>query len=132
MQTRLLVAASSYHRRLRYILEMAAYGFEVRCVSNAMECLEHLRQGCTDALLVESDLLWGGAEGVLAVRAEDSQLSAIPVVLVASERVSPEIYSLARFSIQGFFVREPDPRQLSALIDRTINEVNEDSQVGIA
>ena len=56
-------------------------GFEVATASDGLECLELLREFLPDALILSLDLTWGGAEGILAIIREETQMRPIPVVL---------------------------------------------------
>ena len=47
-----------------------------------MECLKALRETPPDVLVLDTELKWGGADGVLAVMDEEDGLSKIPVVLL--------------------------------------------------
>lgn len=60
----------------------AAHGYSVRVTSGGVECLMALRETTPDVLVLDSELKWGGADGVLAVMVEEDGLSTIPVVLL--------------------------------------------------
>jgi hypothetical protein len=60
-----------------------------------------------DIVILETSLLWGGSEGVLAVRGEDAFLGEVPFVLVAIEGISPMTYGMARYQLQSFLVHVP-------------------------
>ena len=60
------------------------HGFEVETATGGIECLEKLRCGTTRVVVLDSDLAWGGGDGVLAVMREEPSLSHIPVVLTTT------------------------------------------------
>ena len=73
------------NRELRdlYARALASFGFEVETVDSALECVAHLRQSSPDVLILDSNLPWGGSDGVLSVMRKCSELAEIPVILTA-------------------------------------------------
>jgi CheY-like chemotaxis protein len=59
-------------------------GHAVETAASGIECLEKLRQFDPNALLLEWELPWGGAEGVLACLRESRDLRRPGVVLAAA------------------------------------------------
>lgn len=125
MRTQLVVATPSEFRREWYLTELAEFGFDVVAVSDGLECIERLREDHPDVLLLESSLQWGGADGILSARNEDPELLAIPVILMAVDGVSTEVYRLARFSVQGYYGRLPPVAVLAASLRRAVQEAAE-------
>jgi CheY-like chemotaxis protein len=70
----------------------AHYGWEVHVSGGGLECLTQLRQCLPQLLILDLQLLWGGADGLLAVMRDDPRFARIPVVLTLSE-ASPEAFS---------------------------------------
>ncbi len=75
--------------------------------------MDRLRLGGVDALILEPELLWGGADGVLAVKSEDRHLRDIPIIIVSRGGMSSEVYHSSKYAVQGFFGRVPQPNELA-------------------
>lgn len=65
---------------------LSIQGFDVLQTAGAVECLELLRDGGIDVLVLDENLFWGGSDGLLARLREDLQELAVPVILLVSER----------------------------------------------
>jgi two-component system cell cycle response regulator DivK len=68
------------------------HGWQVRASGDGLECLARLRQLSPQLLILDLNLPWGGADGLLAVMREDPSLDRIPVILTSTE-ASPEAVS---------------------------------------
>lgn len=104
---KVLVASQSAYRRTWYREELCRNGFEASAVAGGVDCIERMRSEPLDAVILETEFPWGGCEGVLAVRSEEPGLVRIPVLLIAADGISPNVYWLAPFRVQGFFGRVP-------------------------
>lgn len=60
-------------------------GYKVELAATALECLRFLRNSVPDALVVASDLPWGGTDGLLSVMQSDAIFQKIPVVFVGRD-----------------------------------------------
>jgi DNA-binding NtrC family response regulator len=60
-------------------------GWQVRTAGGALECLAQLRQCPPHLLVLDADLPWGGADGLLAVMRDDPALARVPVLLTSTE-----------------------------------------------
>lgn len=116
MRSYVLVGSSSAYRRSRYVHELERQGFDTCVVAGGVDCIQDLRKRTPDVLLLECSLLWGGAAGVLEIRASDPVLKKIPVVILSSDGVSTEAYHLAKFPVYGFFGRFPSGYELVSAI----------------
>jgi CheY-like chemotaxis protein len=116
MQLKVLAASDSAYRRCWYAEQLQQQGMEVATAVDGLNCVEQLRSFQPDVLLLEPSLLWGGSDGVLAVKSEDADLKQIPVVLIATDGVSSEWYQLSRYSVQGLFPRQPTGQNLAATL----------------
>ncbi len=67
---------------------MNQYGHEALVASNGLECIACLRESAPDILVLDSELLWGGSDGVREIMNEEPQLDSIPVILIADEEQS--------------------------------------------
>jgi CheY-like chemotaxis protein len=68
------------------------HGWQVRTSNGALDCLTQLRQHLPQLLILDGQLPWGGAEGLLAVMRDDPSLARIPVILTTTE-AAPEAES---------------------------------------
>jgi hypothetical protein len=89
---------------------------EVATAVDGIDCIKIMRKLQPEVLLLEPSLLWGGSQGVLAVRSEEPELQDIPVVLIAVDGVSLEWFQLSRYSVQDLIVRRTSGRKLSAAL----------------
>lgn len=85
MKSRLLATDPDPFLLQIYRAYFAARGFEVATAGDGVECLELLREFLPDALILSLDLTWGGAEGVLAIIREETEMQPIPIVLTVAE-----------------------------------------------
>jgi DNA-binding response OmpR family regulator len=65
------------------------HGWQVQTSGGGLECLAQLRQCSPHLLILDLQLPWGGAEGLLAVMRDDPGLARVPVILTSTE-ASPE------------------------------------------
>ena len=124
MRPFVLVGSSSPYRESRYGLILERHGFDVHVVQGGVECINVLRQGLPNVMLLECSLLWGGAEGVLEIRSKDPVMKRIPVVLLSNDGVTPDAYRLARFRIAGFFGRIPSGYELVTVIRNALQSTD--------
>ena len=123
MPTQVLVASASAYRRWWYVEQLRLYGMKAATAVDGLDCIEQMRTSRPDVVLLEPSLLWGGSDGVLAVRSEDTSLQNIPVVLVAFDGVSVAWYQLAQYSLQGLLLRLPSGQELAATLLLVSQEV---------
>jgi DNA-binding response OmpR family regulator len=117
-----------------YRLFLVERGFAVETASDGLECLAKLRRREPDLLILDQELLWGGADGVLAWMRETA--SDTPVVLTTAgprqafpeEVMAPVVKFLAKpFSLKSLVVcarglrrrgtsgtKQPESRPVSA------------------
>ena len=68
-----------------YRTYFATFGFDVATAEDGLECVSLLRGFAPDALILNLDLTWGGAEGVLSIVREE-EMQPVPVILTVGER----------------------------------------------
>ena len=112
MGTTALLASDSSFRRLWYRDRLPHFGIDVEIAESGVECLNLIHSCRPDIVILETSLLWGGSEGVLAIRSEDTKLQAIPFVLVDIDGISPRTCRLARYQLQSFLVHTPSIEEL--------------------
>ncbi|WP_040591616.1 ANTAR domain-containing protein [Schlesneria paludicola] len=135
MSHQVLVASESAFRRAWCVDELVLNGMDVTTATDGVDCIAKMRDVRPDVVLLELSLLWGGSQGVLAIRAEEHALQSIPVVLLAVDGFAAEWYQSAQYSIQGFLLRRPSSELLvSALLaamrraDRETREISSSVQ----
>jgi len=116
MRTSALFASSSAFRRLWYRDRLPRFGIDVVVAKCGLDCMERMHDLQPDIVILDTALLWGGCEGVLALRAEDPVLQEIPFVLVDSEGISPLTYRLAQYQLQSYLVHGPTIEELVTTI----------------
>src|SRR5215475_9748833 len=85
MEPVILIATADESLRTHYGMLFAEHGYRVVTVSGGLECLNKLYQAIPDMLILDQELLWGGAEGVLVLRDGGSTIWP-PVVLLTGNR----------------------------------------------
>lgn len=65
----------------RYLL---LRGYEVEVATGGVDCLAKLRRRSAGVLVLDLDLPWGGADGVLALMRGSRTLSRLPVILTSA------------------------------------------------
>ncbi len=77
-----LMAISDSTLQYQYSSRLSSEGFNVANVSDANECLDALRCRAFDILIVETELPLGQGEGIIEVLRNDSQIQAVPAVII--------------------------------------------------
>jgi DNA-binding response OmpR family regulator len=84
MKPTLLIAESDAELCDVYQRYLTERGYAVETASDGLACLERLRRGMPAVAVLDVQLRWGGADGVLAwLRAERAE-SEVPVILTAT------------------------------------------------
>ena len=112
----ILVASSSIYRQSVYREMMEGLGHCVSCANNAIECIDKMRHGHFDLVILEAPLPWGGSEGVLDIFHHEDRWRNVPVILVAVGVGPIDWLQLSRFRIDDFFFRLPTPHDLSRAV----------------
>jgi DNA-binding response OmpR family regulator len=86
----------------------------VETASDGMDCVEKLRCVTPVVLVLDLELRWGGADGVLAwLREEDAKLG-VPVVLTTTAGYAPHMAAFTEPPVVGYL---PKPCALTALLE---------------
>lgn len=83
MHRRVLVADSEGSLAMVYECYLESHGFDVALAMDGIDCLEQLQEYRLDVLLLDAELLWGGADGVLAYLRSGEGFPSTSVILVA-------------------------------------------------
>jgi DNA-binding NtrC family response regulator len=97
MKRRLLWAEPDEELLGLYQQAFSRWGFDVRWATNGLECMAQLHNDDTDLLVLDCDLVWGGADGVLAFLREQRSPKEMPDVFVIGD--PPATVLSQRFSI---------------------------------
>ncbi len=90
MEPQLLIADADGCLSDHDLKSCAAQGSSVRVTSGGVECLTALRETPPDVLL-DTELKFGGVDGVLSVLVEEDDLSTIPVMLFNDDDTSASL-----------------------------------------
>lgn len=99
---RILLGIPDAYEAAEYDSALRELGFEVAIAAHAVECLQEIRCAAPDLVILDADILWGGADGVLAVLAEDPAYPDVPAMVLGSRRSRAALYRLGRFSISDY------------------------------
>jgi two-component system response regulator AtoC len=83
MKPILLVAEEDAELRQIYARYLTGRGYRVETAADGLECLEKLRRLMPAVLVLDRQLCWGGADGVLAWLREQNARAGVSVVLTA-------------------------------------------------
>lgn len=83
----------AYSRKLREA------GFEVETATDALTCVERLKQFDPDLLVLEPTIPWGQGEGILTYMREEADVSLVPVIVLTCGTDLLEEYQLPRFPV---------------------------------
>lgn len=97
MKRRLLWAEPDTELLGLYQQAFSRWGFDVRSATSGLECMAQLDDGDTDLLVLDCELAWGGAEGVLAFLREVRSPTRMPDVFVIGDPPAPVLSK--RFSV---------------------------------
>lgn len=92
----------------------AQHGWRVHTTGTGLDCLLRLGKCVPHLLIIDSQLPWGGADGVLAVIREDSDLAGVPVVVTAAAADGAAVAGLVSPPVVHTLAK---PFALSALLD---------------
>jgi DNA-binding response OmpR family regulator len=108
---RILLALRPTLRRREYEHALRSDGFHVRAANHGIECLEELRTAQPDVLVIEPELCWGGAEGVLALLHEELSHD-ISVLVLISDVDWSGTWGISHFRIDDLAVQPLSPERL--------------------
>jgi DNA-binding NtrC family response regulator len=89
-------------------------GWNVQTSAGGLECLSHLRRCIPQLLILDLQLPWGGADGLLAIMRADPALSRVPVILTSAE---PSLETLSRPTSPQVVQALSKPFSLTDLVD---------------
>lgn len=114
MRRNLLIAEGNAELRDLYQGYFSRHDFTVDTASDGLSCLEKLRWATPSVLVLDRELLWGGAEGVLALLHENRALENVQVVLTSATPLNQEWKSSRCAQIVNWLVK---PFPLASLLE---------------
>lgn len=113
MRTSLLIA-SAEGELIEFAQPLAdTYGYRVETAKGGVECLNLLRTFRPDVLIVEQNLPWGGAAGVIDRVRNEADLPKVPAVVIC-EAEAPDVAALEGTPVSFVLKR---PLALTSLVD---------------
>ncbi|MGE5194540.1 MAG: two-component system response regulator [Deltaproteobacteria bacterium] len=99
MPQAVLILIATPHRFLLtdYRAALQKQGFEVVTAADGVECLRLLRSRIPNLIVLDCDILWGGAEGVLDLLAADPTYPTIPAMIIGSRQSRSALYRAGRY-----------------------------------
>jgi len=92
----------------------ARQGWNVETASDALDCLDKLRRVTPAVLMLDLELRWGGADGVLAWLREEGAKPGVPVVLTTTSGYAPDMAAFTEPPVVDYLRK---PCALSALLE---------------
>jgi DNA-binding NtrC family response regulator len=111
----LLIADSDAESRDVYRSFIAARGYDVETASDGLDCLAKLRRAMPAAVVLDLDLRWGGAIGVLAWLREERAASRVAVILTTTAGQPLDFREVIEPPVIGFLLK---PFTLPALLEK--------------
>ncbi len=85
--------------------ELSREGFEVVTAPSGLECVARLRERIPDVFVLEPQLPWGGADGVLSMMSQVPELASVPVMVLTSCRNPLVLDRVAPYPISDYHVK---------------------------
>jgi len=104
-----------------YRQALERYGFAVATACNGLECLARLRDFQPEVLVMDSEIRWGQAEGVLAVIRSEPEFRSILVILLSADKPLDAAERLAGYPVREWDIKPVMPKQLAERIWRLLN-----------
>ncbi|MCU0712406.1 MAG: hypothetical protein MUC43_10120 [Pirellula sp.] len=98
---RVLYAGTNLNFAQSLKLYLLQHGHDLKVVNNGIGCMFTLKNHSIDLLVVEQDLLWGGADGVLSLMCDDPGLQEIPAVLLTTPNDRNPAHSISKSRIRA-------------------------------
>jgi len=112
----IVVATPDMYLLAEYCASLREAGYLCSTATDGIQCLEQIRIVVPDLIVIDTDILWGGADGVLAVLAEDPIYPAVPAIVVSSRRNWGALYRVGRFIVSDCQLKPLSGRHLVARV----------------
>jgi DNA-binding response OmpR family regulator len=120
MPVHVLLADSNRALRHSYAARLARRGFHVETAADGLECLDRLRSGRPDILVLDPDLLWGQGDGVLALMHDDENVPRVPVIFLASRYDPGHLAGYTGDILHAYYFKPLEPELLIEGIHRLL------------
>jgi carbon storage regulator CsrA len=120
MSNRVLIADSDRYLLHDYRQYLEQHGFEVLTATTGLECVERLRDGEPDVLVLEPSIPWGWGDGVLAMMHEERDIRMIPVIVVTHGYDRGLLYRLAPYRIDDYQTKPLTTKRLTQRIQSVL------------
>ena len=120
MSNRVLIADSDGYLVDDYRRYLEQHGFEVLTATTGLECVERLRDGGPDVLVLEPSLPWGWGDGVLAMMHEERDIPTIPVIVVTHGYDRGLLYRMAPYRIDDYQTKPLTAKRLAQRIQSVL------------
>jgi DNA-binding NtrC family response regulator len=114
MKPILLIAESDADLRDAYSTFLAGRGYDVETAVDGLDCLEKLRRLAPAVCVLDRELHWGGADGVIAWLREERATPGVSVVLTATVGNAPGVAADTEPPVVTIL---PKPFGLTALLE---------------
>jgi DNA-binding response OmpR family regulator len=114
MKPTLLIADSDAELCATYRRYLNWHGYDVETAADGLDCLEKLRWLRPAVCVLDRELRWGGADGVLAWLREERATPGVSVVLTATAGYPPDVAVDLEPPVVRFL---PKPFALTALLE---------------
>lgn len=99
-----------------YAAHLSELGFDVTTAGNGVDCVARLRERTPHLIVLDAGLLWGRAEGVLAIIAERADVSDVPVLVTYEAAYESMLPVIRPFGGSDYAAKPLKPPQLAARI----------------
>lgn len=95
-----------------YATHLSLLGFDVTTAGDGVECIARLREQIPNLVVLDAGLLWGRAEGVLALMMEQIDIPEIPVIVTYHQAGEQELPAVHSFRVSDYAAKPLTPSQL--------------------
>lgn len=96
---RILLAGMNNYRWQSYRDRLRADGLAARLVFDGVECVAAMRSFRPQVLVLDPNILWGGGDGVLAIREEEPEMNQTQVMILTAGCESSLLYRMSNYMI---------------------------------
>lgn len=118
---RVLLAGPNNFRWRSYRETLDAAGFSARLTSNGMDCVAVLRAFRPNVLVLDPNILWGGGDGVLAVRDDEPGLDQNLVMILTAGCDSSLLYRMSNYAIDDLVWQPASAAVLQRRLERMLS-----------
>lgn len=117
---RILLADADAALVTSYEAYLSLAGYEVTAAGDGLACVARLREQTPHLVVLDAGLLWGRAEGVLALMKEQDDLPEVPVLVTYDRADRPALSGVQPFGVYDYAAKPLTPRRLAERIRELI------------